>query len=430
MKILYATMQFGRGYAQGTERYVAMLTDGMQRRGHDVAVLAGDPERHGACLKLGESVQADPRILYYPTRGWMSVEGLPASDVVPLLEREKPDVLHVANPAHIGVGLLSAARTLHIPVVVTIMDFWWLCPKHTLFHSSGATCDAKVTWRDCLACLGASDARRWVRSVAGAPLLNSVALPILYYGKAIARGNGLEEIRRWQDRQSILLDALDAADAVIFPSRGAHQRLGPRLTRSRQCPIPYGLEPRWFDSKRPAPAAAKVSPERLTIGYAGALAPHKGPHLLLQAIKQLGWSKSRLRIAGHEADERYVQRLRDLAGGLNVEFVGRVESDAMPAFLRGLDLFVMPSIWPENLPIVVLETQAVGVPVLASHIDGVTETVPASMLFEPNSTEDLARRLQAWIADPVHPAPLQPVSTADEMVDRTLNLYTHIMARP
>ena len=101
----------------------------------------------------------------------------------------------------------------------------------------------------------------------------------------------------------------------------------------------------------------------------------------------------------------------------------------MPAFLRELDLFVMPSIWPENLPIVVLETQAVGVPVLASHIDGVTETVPASMLFGPNSAEDLARRLQAWIADPVHPAPLQPVSTADEMVDRTLNLYTHIMAR-
>lgn len=423
MKILYATMQFARGYAQGTERYVAMLAEGMSARGHEVAILAGDPERRGPAMQLGAVVQDRPRVLFYPSSGWMSVQGMPPSQLREFLDRERPDLVHVANPAHIGTGLMEAARAAGIPVVVTIMDFWWLCPKHTLFHASGRTCDANVTWRECIACMGASDSRGWVRAMARTPVIGSALLPAMYFGRAKARGCGRAEIGRWKDRQRIVLDELRQANAVIFPSWGARERLGMLVEPARAHSIPYGLERRWFESRVSRGLKRGGCPQELVIGFAGALAPHKGLHLLLEAIRKLGWNKTRVRIAGGGTDTRYADRLRELARGMNVEFVGRLDSAKMPAFLGGLDLFVMPSIWPENLPIVVLETQAVGVPVMASDIDGIREAVPESMRFENGSAASLARRLAEWAEDPVNAGSLQAVSTAEEMVDRTAGVY-------
>jgi hypothetical protein len=45
------------------------------------------------------------------------------------------------------------------------------------------------------------------------------------------------------------------------------------------------------------------------------------------------------------------------------------------------------------------------------------------MLFEVNSSTSLAQRLQEWAAKPKLPSPTQAVSTADEMVERTLAVY-------
>ena len=109
MKVLYATMQFGRGYGQGTERYVSILARGMRQRGHDAVVLAGDPEKRGPDLPLGAAVENETSVLHYPSCGWIAVEGLSPEALEPVLARERPDVVHVANPAHIGVGALSAA---------------------------------------------------------------------------------------------------------------------------------------------------------------------------------------------------------------------------------------------------------------------------------------------------------------------------------
>jgi glycosyltransferase involved in cell wall biosynthesis len=422
MKVLFATMQFGRGYAQGTERYVAMLVEGLQQRGHEAVILAGDPEGRGPKLNLGEPVQDDPRVLHYPSRGWMSVEGVSPRDLVRLLNRERPDVVHVANPAHIGIGLLAAAGKSGIPAVVTVMDFWWICPKHTLLDRTGRVCPGNVGWRECLRCIAAADSRSWLRPLARSPGLSRLVLPALYFGKSMLRGVSGHERSLWRKRAGVILPALQDCD-VIFPSYAARERLKEYVKPDRQHPIPYGLEPRWFGMQRSRRWDGPINPAELTIGYAGALAAHKGPHLLLKALQQLGWSRTRVRIAGGGTDKLYIEHLHELARGLNVEFVGRVASADMPAFLGDLDLFVMPSIWPENLPIVVLEAQAVGTPVMASRIDGVTETVPERMLFKAGSATALDRKLEAWARDPIHPPPLQPVSTAEAMVERTLDVY-------
>ncbi|MEP0845662.1 MAG: glycosyltransferase [Phycisphaerae bacterium] len=428
MKILLATMQFGEGYSQGAERYVATLAEGLARRGHEPVILAGDPERCRTRLPLGALVSDDPRVLHYPTRGRWAVEGLSPNDLLPLLRRERPDVVHLVNPAHIGVGLVGAARALGAAVVLTVVDFWWLCPKHTLWHARGETCDARVPWTECLRCVSAGDPRWWVRSLAGAPLLGRTLLPVLAFTKARWRGTPWTELRRWTRRQALLREVLAAADAVIFLSQSGRALLGEAVPPERAHRIPVGLEARWWAARRGAPPAGPVAPESLTLGFAGALMPHKGAHVLLEALRRLGWTQTRVRIAGRGTDPSYDLQLRRLAEGLRAEIVGAVPSEQMPEFLAGLDLLVVPSIWPENQPQTVLEALAMNVPLVASRVAGVREVLPEDeYLFEPGSAESLAERLRAWCAAPR--AASSAVCTADDMVDRTLDLYVQIRER-
>jgi len=426
MKVLLATMQLGRGHTQGTERYVSTLARGLRARGHAVVALAGDPERRGAARRLGEPLDGDDPLLHYPSHGWMSVRGLSPRVLRPLLQNISPDVIHLANPAHIGAALLEAARQARIPTVVTVMDFWWLCPKHTLQHYQRGVCDGDVTWQECLRCIAAGHHRAAVRRLARVPVARSVVLPLLFFGRAVRSGLAPPEVARWARRREYLLRVLNDVTAVVFPSQAARRRLEPHLRAPARYQIPYGIEPEYFDADRRARAAAGDHAARdlgqVTLAYAGALAAHKGVHLILEALHRLGWHATRLRVAG-SGEAVYERRLRALAEGLNVEFLGRIPAAQMPAFYGGIDLLIVPSLWPENLPIVCLEAHAAGVEVLASRVDGITECIPdAAHLFDVASAESLAERLSAWQTGAVVHEPAA-VSTAEEMVSRTEQVY-------
>ena len=425
MKILYVTMQFARGYAQGTERYLSILCDGLRKRGHEALFLAGDPEGRGAAAELGTRVQDEPLVLALPARGWMAIEGTPPDQLVPLLRELSPDIVHVANPAHVGVGVLSAAAELGIPTVATIMDYWWLCPKQTLRHVRRGICDGRVSWRECLACVAGERERSIRKRIERVPLLRSTLLPALYLRNWRSKGIPQSELDRWPRRQEYTLAALDSVDAVIYPSATAAKLVGSRVARPAAHRIPYGLEPRWFAAGKSRGEAHRAvrSPEELLLGFAGALTRHKGAHLVLAALRRLGWTKTRLRIAGGGDDPRYIAELHKLAEPLKVEFVGRVDPDQMPRFIAELDALLVPSLWPENLPIVVLEAYAAGTPVLASRVGGIEEVVTdGAALFAVDSSADLARRLEGWITRRRQPS-LPDVSSADQMVEQTLDAY-------
>lgn len=433
MKVLLATMQFGRGYSQGTERYLSILCEGLMRRGHEVLVLAGDPERRSPRATAGALVQLEPRTLQLPTGGWMAVLGTPPHRLVPLLEAERPDVVHVANPAHIGVGVMLAARQLGLPVVLTIMDYWWLCPKHTLRHYLRGECDGRVAWHECLLCISA-ERDEGLHRLHRVPVLRRVLLPVLHLTRCAFTATSPAESLRWIRRNRILHECLRGVSAILCPSRAAERRIAPLVEPERLRRVPYGLEPRWLEAGQAARAARTAAPhprgpEQLKIGYAGALAAHKGAHVLLEALALLGWRQTRVRIAGGGRDPRYRSRLAALSAGLNVEFVGPLPSEQMPGFLSSLDWLVFPSLWPENLPIIVLEALACGTPVLASRVDGVAEIVPKAWQFEPGSTADLAAHLERCAGTP-SPAIELPgaVSTADEMVMQTLRVYEEVLA--
>jgi glycosyltransferase involved in cell wall biosynthesis len=97
--------------------------------------------------------------------------------------------------------------------------------------------------------------------------------------------------------------------------------------------------------------------------------------------------------------EEYERRIRALVSRLkiinDVVWTGFVD-DIYAAFSE-MDVFVLPSLYGEGMPIAVLEAMANGVPVVASNVEGVTDAIPEDKygrLVSPGSVEALADQLE------------------------------------
>ena len=140
----------------------------------------------------------------------------------------------------------------------------------------------------------------------------------------------------------------------------------------------------------------------VVIGTLGRLHENKGIDIMLKAFARLraGGLAARLKIAGDGPEMPVLQaRAADLGLGEAVEFTGWVR----PAvdYLATLDLFVLPS-RVEPFGLVVAESMAAGVPVIASRIDGPREILRGGALGRLVAPEDdaaLAEAIALAIAD-------------------------------
>lgn len=424
MKILFGTMQYERAGGLGTERYLSILARELIERGHEVSILAGDPAGRHPPSNPGDSREPGPVPVYHhPTRGNLAVEGIAPGRLLPFLRRENPDWVHVANPAHTGTGLLAAARTLGASTAVTLMDYWWLCPKHVLLTDDKRPCPGDVPFRTCAACLMRTGGPEWLGQTRRWPGFAQSAFFSAAMAYAAVRQQGsIRELIRWFGRRRWLAAVLDRCDTVIAPSLAILESMQSRLEQPIHH-IPYGLEPQWFNAPPRPPDTLPRDRARPVLGFAGGLAHHKGPHLLLEAARRLDWRLAKLVLAGPVPDAGYGKRLRELAEGLDVEFAGPLPPDRMGAFYRRLDLLVVPSLWPENLPFTMLEAVSQGIPVLGSSAAGVAEFIrDRRFVFERGSADSLADALRECLPN-LSSFEFPRVNASGEMAEATLKRY-------
>lgn len=120
-------------------------------------------------------------------------------------------------------------------------------------------------------------------------------------------------------------------------------------------------------------------PERthgpMVVGSIGRLMPQKGYSFLLESIPRVCAAIPGVTfwiIGEGELRMKLEAQAQQLNVADHVQFLGR-KTDVLP-WLRKMDLFVLPSLW-EGFPLVVMESMAAGVPVLATNIDGVREII-------------------------------------------------------
>jgi len=175
---------------------------------------------------------------------------------------------------------------------------------------------------------------------------------------------------------------------------------------------PYGIE-------LPGGNFSKIISSKTRFGFIGRITFVKGVHLLLEAFASLSaQEEAHLTIYGEtdEKSKKYGQALKDDFGHFsNIDFAGRVDNASISQVYRQLDILVVPSIWPENSPITILEAQAHGVPVTASDVPGIADLVQHEvngLVFTNQNAQDLARQMVRCLNEPGLIASLAQNSTA------------------
>lgn len=196
----------------------------------------------------------------------------------------------------------------------------------------------------------------------------------------------------------------------------------------------------------PKPEGGAAAP-RATFGYFGNIAPHKGVLVALDAIRQLArhpeprCSEARLIVHGglQHQDKDFVaafaQGLR--RAGSAAFHDGPYRRPDLAALMAAVEWVVVPSVWWENAPLVILEAFRHGRPVIAANIGGMAELVHHDvngLLFRRGDAADLARTMARAICEPglrdrlVAGRPAVPSPT--DAAARHAEIYQALLARP
>ena len=124
---------------------------------------------------------------------------------------------------------------------------------------------------------------------------------------------------------------------------------------------------------------AKASRKSVTIGTVALFRPRKGTEVLIEALSNLrrsGLDANVLAIGPFET-KSYENELKALADRLGVaeHITWAGFCDQVEPYFADMDLFVLPSLFGEGLPMVVLEAMANGTPIIASDVEGIPQAI-------------------------------------------------------
>jgi glycosyltransferase involved in cell wall biosynthesis len=446
MKLVLISNFFPPTHTAGTEKRTFGYARTLQARHYDVQVLCagqwseGERYWNGYVDEVHHQVPVR-RIQLNWTRApdpnrFLYRNPVVAKQVGAWLAEWKPDLVHITSCNTLSASVIQAAKDQQIPVVLTLTDFWFICPRVTLLHNDGSLCDGRTTSWDCLKCmLWNTKAYRGLRRITTE---KSTATVLEWASKqpSLSRLRGLRGMALdMADRKSHLMQMLNAADWVTVPSTS----LGNIITNSGVSRplqvIQSGHDLAWLAtlSKQKKPAGS------LRIGYIGQITAIKGVHLLLSAFTALSSTEqAQLSIYGDPSKApQYAEQLKSLSAGYesSISFCGSFPPERLGEVLSELDLLVVPSQWHENNPRVIQEAFASKTPVIASNVAGISEYVEHEvngLLFERDRVDDLAHQLKRVITEPHLLARLQagikPVKTIAEEVTELEVIYRNLVS--
>jgi glycosyltransferase involved in cell wall biosynthesis len=117
-----------------------------------------------------------------------------------------------------------------------------------------------------------------------------------------------------------------------------------------------------------------------------------------------------------------------------ITFAGPYPNHEVGQVLNDLDVIVVPSLWYENRPTVIVEAHATGTPVVATRLGGMAELIKHNengLLFRTGSVKGLTEQLQRLLDEPMLLPQLQsgirPVPTVEEEIATLISVYESLL---
>lgn len=336
----------------GTETYMIKLGQELKSMGHQVEYFG----MYDSMNTVGNSIELYPRhvdfhkrslqMLTYPRTIIYSKE---AKEMIKEVVRAfKPDVAHINNiNFHLTPSVIDGLYEEHVPIVSTAHDFQMVCPNHLLYIPlKNELCEA------CVHELSPKCVRE--KCIHG-----SSARSMLGYIEAMV----------YRDRKTY-----DKIEKIICPSVFMKNTLDQ---------VPMFRDKTVFLRNFSADMQpSKDYPGRQHddyILYFGRLYEEKGIRNLVEAMKEL--PDIQLRIAGSGPLEKLVE------GIPNIIYLGFQVGFKLYDLIADAKFTVYPSVWYENCPLSVMESQKLGTPCLMTDIGGMKELAGHGLTIQGTSAE-------------------------------------------
>lgn len=360
----------------GAARFAERLAAGLVQRGHDVHVVAPN-RRYRQAAPATEVIEGEPMTLHrLPSVRWAPHDWL--RFVWPwrskhyarkVLDRVKPDVVHIQSHIIIGRGLSRIAHQRGIPVIATNHVMAENILDHSTFPKFIDNLVLKFAW---------ADAKR----------------------------------------------TFDLVRATTTPTRRAADFLERTVGLQGVIPISCGI-----DRSQYSPVVAPRTESRIV--FVGRLTAEKQVEVILEAMTKLDPAlKTTFDIVGGGDQRKNLERLTvELGLSDRVTFHGRTSDEELRAVLSRASLFVIASI-AELQSIATMEAMASALPIVAADAVALPHLVhdgENGYLFEPGNSEELAARMtDVLTAEPAEYERMQQASLEGVLVhdiNRTLDTF-------
>lgn len=273
------------------------------------------------------------------------------------VENFKPDIVHIHNFFPLfSPAVYEACRQRGSAVVQTLHNYRPICANGQLLRH-GKTCDL---------CIQGSPIWGAVHRCYRGSLLGSVA---------VARMIATHRKRRtWAKHVSQFLVLSQFARSVFIQAGFPADRLF--------------VKPNFIDD----PGEPEQTERRAAL-FVGRLSHEKGVRFLIEASARYNFP---VRIAGDGPDSKPLQ---DMAQS-NVCFLGRLSRESVLKEMRHAGVVVVPSLWYEGFPMVILEAFASETPVIVSSLGALAEIVEHGVNgfhVPPGNSDQLGLRIRALL---------------------------------
>lgn len=422
MHVLHSYLPYSTG---GIEVYVGRLAK-VQSRENQVSIFHPilDPRttKYAITSEDQEGIQLHRIVMndFPKVRQGELYDGMLLNRFQELVADIKPDVIHYHSLINLSICLLSP--DIRVPKIFTLHDFWLMCPRVVLVRTDESLCQGPERGLLCVTCRD--------------PAKEQAIGPISFLKRSQRLRRRLvsynfeemmfdDKLFQHHFRDSYALDKIRYVDRFIVLSKFYRERYGHwGIESNKFMYLPLGVDSTYLSTVQHLPS------NKVRFGFIGRIERLKGVHLLIEAFNRLEVLDSELVLYGSFAPPEYEPVLKRMVRRNGIRFMGAFDPAEIGNVLASIDVLVLPSIVPENCPLVVLEALAANIPVIVSDSGGEAELVEigkGGWHFARGNVESLTSQMQELVRNPPliqqMREKIRPVKTIEQNARETLEQY-------